>query len=555
MLEQLEGPEHPHRVIRLDQVEPIPDRFLISLDRLVGADGVAEDLDPQGMTAVDEGLGEDRPACVDRVGPDPLGDGIELRRVAEGRHPAQGGRDRLELLEVGDALIHDRPVGQPVPRQRFDQGFGGDILGVDVEPDARGCRGVEEGVEGGHPRPGERAAEPRAGIQHRDLGGGPLADRSPARRGPIERAVVEEHEGPVACGPHVELDVIGPKGQGLPERFQRVLGGVAPGPAVVRHLDAAGRDPLLGLARQDFLGAVGPDPIDPGRGHAVPDLRPVVVAEGPGLDLDAGTVERAAGLRGHVGGVDLDRVRADVLDPCRQPEGRPPLRHQAHRLAGDAADRAELVGARTDDHLAAHLRREHLAGEQGGIDIFAIEAQIDPSPGEPQPFLQRQDPFAGEPTAELGTRVGGADFRERAVAHAPGRVGTCRQVRRREEDVVAVARPADGDLGPLHRVRDRRLDGTGRFLGSQPRPDPVRHDLDGPGGLHRLEERESAGRWGRRLREEDEEAGEGDHGVPEPLGGALVRPDFRDLDAPDGDVGRGLRVGKGRAGRTSGLKV
>ncbi len=95
---------------------------------------------------------------------------------------------------------------------------------VDVEPDARGCRGVEEGVEGGHPRHDERAAEPRAGIQRRDLGGGPLADGSPARRGPIERAVVEEHEGPVACGPHVELDVVGPKGQGLPERFQRVLG-------------------------------------------------------------------------------------------------------------------------------------------------------------------------------------------------------------------------------------------------------------------------------------------------------------------------------------------
>ena len=278
--------------------------------------------------------------------------------------------------------------------------------------------------------------------------------------------------------------------------------------------------------RQDFLGAIGPDPIDPGRSHAVPDLRPIVVAEDPGLDLDAGTVERAAGRRSQVGGVDLDRVRADVLDPRRHPEGRPPLRHQAHGLAGDAADRAEHVGTRTDDHLASHLRREHLAGEQGGINVFAIEAQVDPSPGEPQPFLQGQDPFAGEPTAELGTRVGGADFREGAVAHAPGRVGPAVEFVVAIEDVMAVARPADGDLGPLHRVRDRRLDGTGRFLGSQPRPDPVRHDLDGPGGLHRLEERESAGRWGRRLREEDDKTGEGDHGVPEPPGGALVRRRF-----------------------------
>ena len=64
---------------------------------------------------------------------------------------------------------------------------------------------------------------------------------------------------------------------------------------------------------------------------------------------------------------------ADVLDPWRHPEGRPPLRHQADGLAGDAADRAEHVGTRVDDHLASHLRREHLAGEQGGIDILAIE--------------------------------------------------------------------------------------------------------------------------------------------------------------------------------------
>ncbi len=334
-----------------------------------------------------------------------------------------------------------------------------------------------------------------------------------------------------------------------------MFSGASRRPSVVRYPDAAARDPLEGLVRQDFLGAIGPDPIDSGRSRAVPDFRPIVGAEDPGLYLDAGMVERAAGRRGQVGGVDLDRVRADVLDPCRHPEGRPPLRHQAHGFAGEAADRAEHVGTRTDDHLASHLRCEHLAGEQGGINVFAIEAQVDPSAGEPQPFLQFQDPLAGEPAAELGTRVGGADFREGTVAHAAGRVGPAVKFVVAIEDVMSVAREADGDVGPLHRVRDRRLDGTGRFLGSQPRPAPVRHNLDGPSGLYRLEERESAGRWGRRLREEDEEAGEGKHGVPEPLGGALVRPDFRDLDAPDGDAGRGLGVGKGRAGCTSGLKV
>ena len=210
---------------------------------------------------------------------------------------------------------------------------------------------------------------------------------------------------------------------------------------------------------------IGPDPIDPGRSRAVPDLRPIVVPLDPGLDLDAGTVERPAGRRGQVGGVDLDRVRADVLDPCRDPQGRSPLRQDAHSLAGGAADRAEHVGTRTDDDLAPHLCPEHLAGEQSRIDIFAIEAKVDPSPGEPQPFLEGQDPFAGEPTTEPGTRVGGADFREGAVSHPPGRVSPAVELVIGIEDVMPVAGSADGDLGPLDRVCDRHLDGTGRFLG------------------------------------------------------------------------------------------
>jgi hypothetical protein len=66
---------------------------------------------------------------------------------------------------------------------------------------------------------------------------------------------------------------------------------------MVRHSDATRRDLLQGLASQDFLGAIGPDPIDPGRRHAVPDLRPIIVAQGTGLDLDAEPMERAADCR------------------------------------------------------------------------------------------------------------------------------------------------------------------------------------------------------------------------------------------------------------------
>ncbi len=257
---------------------------------------------------------------------------------------------------------------------------------------------------------------------------------------------------------------------------------------------------------------------DPGRGHAVPDLGPIVLAERLGLDLDAEAVELAAGRGGHVGGVDLDGVHAGFLDPGRHPEGRPPLRHQADVFAGDAADRAEHLGTRVDDDLASHPRREHLSREQGRVDILAIEVEIDPTSGELQPFLQGQDPFAGEPRGELRTGVGGADFRQGAVADASGRVGLAAELVVVEEDVMAVAGQADVNLGPLHRVRDRRLQGAGRVLGGQPRRTPMRHDLERPGGLHGLEERECPDRRDLGLRDEEQQTGEGDHGVPEAPG-------------------------------------
>ncbi len=124
-------------MIGLNQVQPIAHGFLVTLDRLVGADCIAEDFDPQSRDSGRSGLGKDRSRRIDRIGPNPLGEGVKLRSIAEGRHTAEGGRDRLQLLQVSDILIHTTArLDTPCRDNAWTKALGGDVLRVHVEPDA-----------------------------------------------------------------------------------------------------------------------------------------------------------------------------------------------------------------------------------------------------------------------------------------------------------------------------------------------------------------------------------------------------------------------------------
>ncbi len=231
---------------------------------------------------------------------------------------------------------------------------------------------------------------------------------------------------------------------------------------------ARGADRLERPPRQDVLGAVGLEPIDARRDHAVPHFGPIVAAEHLRLDLDPPPMEGAAGLGRDVRRVDLDGRRPHLFDPAVDAEPRTPLRHHGQVLGRRRPDRAEHLGPVVEDDLARHPGRDDLARQRGRIDVLEIQIEIHPPACQLQPFRKREDPTAGEAPGELPAGVERAKFGQRAVAQLAGAIGLGVERLVVEQDVMAVLGEPDVDLDPLDAVGDRLFEGRRGVLGARP---------------------------------------------------------------------------------------
>ena len=301
------------------------------------------------MAAVDQVLREDRPAGVDGVGPHPLDDLIQLLGIAQRRHPANPRRDRPQLREIFDRLIHHRPIGlrragsghQPrprvrcpwrrhtarlagLPRQGTRQAWGPASRGTADRTTSRRRAASPPTRSGRGPARGRRSSG--SGSRHGAARGGrrgSCARRT--RRGPPRGR--SPSPAPAACS------------RARTARLRDDARPAEDGRRAGSRRGSPGRPP-----RQDVLGAVGLEPIDARRDHAVPHFGPIVAAEHLRLDLDPPPMEGAAGLGRDVRRVDLDGRRPHLFDPAVDAEPRTPLRHHGQVLGRRRPDRRSTSG-------------------------------------------------------------------------------------------------------------------------------------------------------------------------------------------------------------------
>ena len=157
------------------------------------------------------------------------------------------------------------------------------------------------------------------------------------------------------------------------------------------HANAARLELLVHDVRDDFFGQIGLQIVGPVGQHFVPKLGIIPGALHLGLHFHGPGMKVSAYLGRGLVGVDLHGCGSQFVEPAAKTVARMPWGHHgdcAGRQLADALQRVELV---EHDDLALHARRANLVHEQLGIDLLAIENQIDPTLGQRKALGKRED--------------------------------------------------------------------------------------------------------------------------------------------------------------------